>query len=752
MSVGSDLPSLLADSLKQMSTATKAVAFYPGQHPSVVAALDRASTALKETLAGHEEVRLGILDAGFVLGAEPIAPGDPALSGFAAYLSRRGIGAIRFRPPVQEAAIRGFLEVIALDPGALRSRAGPANCLRERNVEGVSIDDLDLTAVMKTARTDGAPLPGDTSPGTREKRATASWGDLLSRFLIGDAKDCPPGGEHLLRRVAGDAGAAKELMASLQAASRDRGNRGALVASALQRVAANIASAEPEALEALTANLAAAMTELDPQARLDVLHASIPVPGTGLDLAREVRARIPDEAIADLVISLVQTEGSVNPRLGTVIRKVLSDKGGSEAERENVLNAIRSARRPGDQPAPDVLKTVEDLLQESQDDWISREYKGLLELIGAGAPALDEATRQALLGSPGFQDSLTPEGISMRAWMQYGDLLAIDEEPARQWMALDQIARRASGIRPEWFGGCGEAAAQVRARLEAAPAPQPHVREAASKALRSISENLLKAYRTSFHQLTAAHREAFARALDGLGGLCVEDLLLALATEEDWEIRKTFIPFLAARGRAALPALLGRLADPSWYVVRNILIVLGEIADPSTIPAIAPCLKHAEPRVRRDAAAALGKVGGPRAFALLSACLDDPEVAEVAMRALAAIDRPRTVGTFLQRTARPNAFGRGQKQLKEAIAFLGVLGASESVPHLEAILRRRFWIPPSAGDPVRIAAARALEKIGTAAALRAVEQGARAWRWPVRTACEEIVGGRRAGGAAIPSN
>ncbi|MBI4170026.1 MAG: hypothetical protein HY510_08830, partial [Acidobacteria bacterium] len=137
---------------------------------------------------------------------------------------------------------------------------------------------------------------------------------------------------------------------------------------------------------------------------------------------------------------------------------------------------------------------------------------------------------------------------------------------------------------------------------------------------------------------------------------------------------------------------------------------------------------------------------------ILSGCLDDPEVAEVAMRALAGIDRQRTVGAFLARAARPNAFGRGQKRLKEAIAFLGVLRASESVPHLEAILRRRFWVPPSTGDSVRIAAARALEKIGTAAALRAVEQGARAWRSPVRAACAEIVGGRRSGGVTFPSN
>jgi len=53
---------------------------------------------------------------------------------------------------------------------------------------------------------------------------------------------------------------------------------------------------------------------------------------------------------------------------------------------------------------------------------------------------------------------------------------------------------------------------------------------------------------------------------------------------------------------------------------------------------------------------------------------------------------------------------------------------------------RGFWLPPSAGDTLRIAAARALEKIGTDTALGALMLGAHLWRWPVRAVCAEIVG------------
>ena len=112
------------------------------------------------------------------------------------------------------------------------------------------------------------------------------------------------------------------------------------------------------------------------------------------------------------------------------------------------------------------------------------------------------------------------------------------------------------------------------------------------------------------------------------------------------------------------------------------------------------------------------------------------------MRCLAVIDRPRTISAFLDMTARVDLLGRRNGRLREAILALGTLGAHESIPRLQEILMRGFWLPPSAGDPVRIAAARALEKIGTTAALRVVARGTRLWRRPVRAVCSEIVGGR----------
>jgi HEAT repeats len=743
MTTSPEPSSPLARALKQLATATKAVSFYPSQHPNVVSALQRAVVLLREALSDRDHLTVGVSQAAFLMDGVPLEEHNHALASFATYLGRRDLSALIFRPPVEDNSLRGLLEVIALDPGTLRARGGPARTLAEKRLGGVSVVEFDASAALKSARTESG-----AAPSGEKQQAGVRWSDLLAHYLAGRGP-LPPGGQHLIRRVAGDSKAAWELMASLQEVLSSAGpDRAAVLLRALKNIAAEIAAHEPEALPALAQNLAASLMALDPSARRDLLGSSLPVAGADMDLAQAIRARIPEDNLGELIVSMVQSEGNLNARLGSVIRKVLIDRAVTEQERAGIQEALKAARQHEPPPA-DVWDSVGELLKESQDDWISREYKGLLEMIGEHAAPLEEGLRSEILALPGFREALTPAGISRRVWLMFGDLVAVDQEPARIWVALDQIEKRAASMTPDWFTDCAGVVESVRGLLGAAP-PPTHVREAGQRALSTIADSLVRSYRKEFHQLSKEQHESVALGLEALGEHSVPSLLNGLALEEDWEVRRPFLALLQARGKVAVPALVRRLADPSWYLVRNILIVLGEIADPATIPVIAPTLKHPEARVRRDAATALGRIGGPRAFALLRECLDDPEIYEVAMRSLATIDRRRTIGTFLEMTEKVDLFGRGHGRLRDALTTLGALGGNEAVPRLRSILMRGFWLPLSAGDALRIAAARALERIGTDLAHDALAAGARLWRPPVRTVCAEILGrGSATGGGRL---
>src|SRR3989338_877946 len=166
----------LVRALKQLATATKVLSFYPAQHPTVASALEKTAVLLKEALTDLESLTVGVADAAFLVDRTILAEDDRALAGFASYLSRRDVSALTFRPPVEQESLKGFLEVIALDPGTLRSRGGPAKSLQEKRLGGIAVVEFDAAEALRSATT------GATGEDGAARTPGVSWSDLLARF------------------------------------------------------------------------------------------------------------------------------------------------------------------------------------------------------------------------------------------------------------------------------------------------------------------------------------------------------------------------------------------------------------------------------------------------------------------------------------------------------------------------------------------------------------------------------------------
>ncbi|MBI4351475.1 MAG: HEAT repeat domain-containing protein [Elusimicrobia bacterium] len=64
--------------------------------------------------------------------------------------------------------------------------------------------------------------------------------------------------------------------------------------------------------------------------------------------------------------------------------------------------------------------------------------------------------------------------------------------------------------------------------------------------------------------------------------------------------------------------LLPALSDPDWFLVRNVVVILGDVNRPGTAERIAPALYHEHPKVREAAIRSLGKLGDAAAADALS--------------------------------------------------------------------------------------------------------------------------------------
>jgi len=108
---------------------------------------------------------------------------------------------------------------------------------------------------------------------------------------------------------------------------------------------------------------------------------------------------------------------------------------------------------------------------------------------------------------------------------------------------------------------------------------------------------------------------ALARILAALGDEGADLIVATLQSESDRKVRRQVLKATRECVGAVSPGLVAHLRNPNWYVVRNVLNLLGH-AGPGYESSIASCLEHENPKVLREAMLALARIGSSGALTL----------------------------------------------------------------------------------------------------------------------------------------
>jgi HEAT repeat protein len=141
-----------------------------------------------------------------------------------------------------------------------------------------------------------------------------------------------------------------------------------------------------------------------------------------------------------------------------------------------------------------------------------------------------------------------------------------------------------------------------------------------------------------------------------------------------------------------VPTLVEWLEDPRWFLVRNLVHVLGKIGDEAAFGPVVTHLGHPHVRVRMEAVRALVLIAPRRAAPpILPLARDvDPEVRLEAVRALGALRRDEAVPVL--RDVAAGAVGVADVPLRrEAVEALAAIGTADSCEALADLARRRVW-------------------------------------------------------------
>lgn len=208
----------------------------------------------------------------------------------------------------------------------------------------------------------------------------------------------------------------------------------------------------------------------------------------------------------------------------------------------------------------------------------------------------------------------------------------------------------------------------------------------------------------------------------------VKPLLKTLAEEEDLLVRKSIVEIVVRIGRPAVPAILENLNDSRWFVIRNLVTILGSLGLPDLAPHVATVLSHPDLRVKKEAIKALSKLPHPSASLALGELCFFPEetVALTATAAMSSKKEAEAVLTLYRRAVHKRFFFPNYRLAHEAIDSLRAIGTDEAVSALEEILRATAIFETKKFRAMKTHALRSISRMSGEKVHEAVERARRA--------------------------
>ena len=222
----------------------------------------------------------------------------------------------------------------------------------------------------------------------------------------------------------------------------------------------------------------------------------------------------------------------------------------------------------------------------------------------------------------------------------------------------------------------------------------------------------------------------------------IDVLNLVLAESQQRRTRRLIAEGIADRVRQNPERLAPYLSDRRWFVVRNVVHILGWIGGDAIVGLLQQASRHPEPRVRHEVVATLGQVEPRLARPLLLKLIEnaDTRMFCAVLHQLSAERHPGTARMLTGYMLDPTFEPRPPEEKRAIYGALAATAGDESLPELEAELLKGNWFSRTQENH-RQAVARVIARIGTPAARVILERGLSSRRGPVRTACEQALTG-----------
>ncbi|MCK5642185.1 MAG: HEAT repeat domain-containing protein, partial [Gammaproteobacteria bacterium] len=181
--------------------------------------------------------------------------------------------------------------------------------------------------------------------------------------------------------------------------------------------------------------------------------------------------------------------------------------------------------------------------------------------------------------------------------------------------------------------------------------------------------------------------------------------------------------------------------DERWYVVRNVVLVLGQVNQPRAVTFLKKAIRHADPRVRREAIRSLGALRFEETDTLLLGLLDDPDpgLQIQACKALAATHSTMIFEALQKKIDESGLAGREPRMQRELLAAYARAGGDRALIRLSSIIKKRKLFGKSRRQQIKINAVYALGEIDSPSAVDFLRELAQATDESLSTPARQVL-------------
>ena len=657
---------VLSDFIYELNIARRQLSLYPPGHPLIGNSSHTALTMLGKLCESRDSITFGVAPDALLFEQEWLDRKNPVYRDFATFLSGFGIASICFQRDLAGDELIRFNQLLRNSRKAIEKGGGFPALLNERQISHISVIPIDYD-LFRTSDL-------DSQRGSEPVAAEFLWEDFL-QGLLADELEADGQTSGTTRRI--NLAAVAEI---LNRRLEDGKGHSLDYDQAISSFVAQLKSSSNPASAVLPGQqLGELLGHLNPELRRQFLGSALRTLDRHPEAAPELLQLLPREALVDTLESWNDQQQHISTRLLDLLGH-FSACPSSSSEHSVAIKA-----EPLDE---EILKARMEILfaRDDHDRYLPEAYQHTLQSILSGeirGTVTPELAHQ-------LQGTLEKQAIEHQFCAVLFNILESRTETDVGSELQENLAELSHYFLDTGdFGALREIYLRWSRYLYSTKADIRYLDE---KVLAiHTRESFMEEVLDSVAVWGQEKYDDICAYIVEIGEPYAELLVERLGYEPQMALRRTWMKLLVELGGKATQIVTAALRDERWYLVRNLLIVLGRQRDRLPVKEILLLAGHDHPRVRQEALRILFRINPPTANRYLLKELDshDPHVLLPALQ-IAELSRDPAVLERLHQLLSSDKLEQNQPELnQQLLATLATIGSADSLTILQHLLQKK---------------------------------------------------------------